>query len=64
MQPFGRLQLGADFYWVYQLSSWRDEVYTVARVRPEEVRPVMAVIGGGCPKDAPPAPRGRRGGGG
>jgi len=22
-------------------------------VRPDEVRPVMAVAGGGCPKDAP-----------
>jgi len=61
MLPFGRLLIDREPYWVYQVSSWRDEIYGVSRVRPEEVRPVMAVAGGGCPKDAPvPAPgRGR-----
>jgi hypothetical protein len=50
MLPFGRLAVGGDSYWVYQTSSWRDEFYSVARVRPEEVRPVVAVVGGSCPK--------------
>lgn len=53
MQPFGRLTVDKDVYWVYQISSWRDEVYSVARVRPEDVVPVVAVAGGGCPKDSP-----------
>jgi len=63
MQPFGRILVeqgggrgraaGPDVYWVYQVSSWRDEFYTVARVSPEGVRPVLAVAGGGCPKDSP-----------
>lgn len=52
MQPLGHLSIDGDNYWVYQMSSWRDEIYTVARVRPEEVRPVLNVFGGGCPKDA------------
>jgi hypothetical protein len=51
MLPFGRLALENDVYWVYQISSWRDEVYSVSRVRPDGVRPVIAVAGGGCPKD-------------
>lgn len=63
LQPFGRILVeqrggrgraaGPDVYWVYQVSSWRDEFYTVARVSPEGVRPVLAVAGGGCPKDSP-----------
>jgi hypothetical protein len=67
MQPFGRLLIDREPYWVYQISSWRDELYGVSRVRPTEVRAVMAVAGGGCPKDAPVPGRGRgrgRGGGG
>lgn len=52
MQPLGRLLLENDVYWVYQMSSWRDELYSVARVRPDGVRPVVAVAGGSCPKDA------------
>jgi len=52
MQPLGRLLLENDVYWVYQMSSWRDESYSVARIRPDGVRPVVAVAGGGCPKDA------------
>src|SRR6266568_5614452 len=48
MLPFGQLLVGGESYWVYQLSSWRDEFYSVARVRPEDVRPVVAVAGGGC----------------
>jgi hypothetical protein len=51
MLPFGRLTIDNDIYWVYQVSSWRDEVYSVARVRPEAVVPVVAVAGGGCPKE-------------
>lgn len=63
VQPFGRILVeqgggrgraaGPDVYWVYQVSSWRDEFYTVARVSPEGVRPVLAVAGGGCPKEPP-----------
>lgn len=62
MLPFGKLLIDREPYWVYQVSSWRDEIYGVSRVRPEDVRPVMAVSGGGCPKDAPRG-RGGRGGG-
>jgi len=52
MQPFGQISVDGEHYWVYQMSSWRDEIYTVARMRPDEVRPVINVFGGGCPKDA------------
>jgi hypothetical protein len=52
MQPLGQLTVDGESYWVYQMSSWRDEIYTVAHMRPEEVRPVLNVFGGGCPKDA------------
>jgi hypothetical protein len=57
IHPFGRIVVNrggrgaADVYWVYQVSSWRDEFYNVARVTPEGVRPVLAVAGGGCPKE-------------
>jgi len=51
MLPFGRLTVDNEIYWVYQTSSWRNEMYNVARVRPDGVRPVVAVAGGGCPKD-------------
>jgi hypothetical protein len=50
MQPFGQLTLDGEAFWVFQLSSWRDEVYTVARMRPDEVRPVVVVEGGNCPR--------------
>ena len=50
MQPFGRLLIDHEPYWVYQVSSWRDELYGVSRIRPDGVRPVLAVAGGGCPK--------------
>lgn len=63
MLPFGRLLIDAEPYWVYQISSWRDEIYGVSRSRPEEVRPVLAVAGGGCPKNAPAPGRGRGRGG-
>jgi len=63
MLPFGRLMIDREPYWVYQLSSWRDEIYGVSRVKPEEVRPVLAVAGGGCPKEAPVPGRGRGRGG-
>ena len=51
MQPFGRLQIEKDTYWVYQLSSWRDEMYGVSRVAPDAVRTVVAMPGGSCPKE-------------
>jgi hypothetical protein len=60
MQPFGRVRIErgsgrgrgpADTYWIYQTSSWRDEFYSVARVSAEDVRPVLVVAGGGCPKE-------------
>jgi hypothetical protein len=52
MQPFGRLHLDNDAYWVYQVSSWRDEFYAVSRIRPEGVKAMVAIAGGGCPKYA------------
>jgi hypothetical protein len=59
IQPFGRIRIergsgraaGGDVFWIYQSSSWRDEFYSVARVAPEGVRPVLVVAGGGCPKE-------------
>jgi hypothetical protein len=48
MLPFGRLHLNDETYWVYQTSSWRDELYTVTRIEPKEVRPVVVVSGGLC----------------
>ncbi len=51
MLPFGRVALENEVYWVYQISSWRDEFYSVSRTRPDGVHPVVAVAGGGCPKD-------------
>jgi hypothetical protein len=48
MLPFGRMIVHDEVYWIYQTSSWRDELYTVARVTPREVRPVVAVSGGFC----------------
>lgn len=65
MQPLARLIIDREPYWVYQVSSWRDELYGVSKITPTEVRPVIAVAGGGCPKDAPVPGRGRgRGRGG
>src|SRR5260221_8889035 len=52
MLPFGRLTIDNEAYWVYQMSSWRDELYSVTRIRPDGARPVVAVAGGGCPKDS------------
>ena len=48
MAPLGRLRLDDEVYWVYQLSSWRDEMYVISRVRPDEVKPIVAVTGGMC----------------
>ena len=48
IQPFGRLVLRDEVYWVAQMSSWRDEVYTVSRVRPDGVEPVLIAEGGAC----------------
>jgi hypothetical protein len=50
MQPLGEITVGGDVYWVFQMSSWRDEAYTVARMRPDEVKPVVVVGGGDCPR--------------
>lgn len=50
MQPLGRLHLDNEAYWVYQVSSWRDEFYGVSRIRPEGVKPMVAIAGGGCPE--------------
>lgn len=61
MLPFGRVIVDREPYWVYQVSSWRDELYGVSRVRPDAVKPVVVVAGGGCPKDAPLPRRGRGG---
>jgi hypothetical protein len=60
MLPFGRIHAAGasgrggsngESFWVYQLSSWRDEFYSVARVAPDGVKPVVVVSGGGCPKE-------------
>ena len=51
IQPFGRLRIDKDVYWVYQLSSWRDEMYGISRVATDAVRTVVAMPGGGCPKE-------------
>jgi hypothetical protein len=50
LQPLGRLVLRDDVYWVTQMSSWRDEVYTVSRIRPDGVQPVVVAEGGNCPR--------------
>jgi hypothetical protein len=50
MQPLGEITVDDDIYWVFQMSSWRDEAYTVTRVRPDEVKPVVIVGGGDCPR--------------
>jgi len=59
MLPFGRLMIDREPYWVYQISSWRDELYGVSRAKPDSMRPVLAVAGGGCPKEALEPRRGR-----
>ncbi len=46
--PFGRLELAGDSYWIYQLSSWRDEYYSVVRTRPGETKQVAGYSGGYC----------------
>jgi hypothetical protein len=50
MQPLGEITVDGDVYWVFQMSSWRDEAYTVARMRSNEVKPVVIVGGGDCPR--------------
>lgn len=51
MLPFGRLLVDNETYWVFQISSWRNEVYTVARTRADGVKPIVVVSGGACAKD-------------
>jgi hypothetical protein len=48
LMPFGRLEVGGDSYWVYQLSSWRDEYYSVVRTRPGDTHQVAGYSGGFC----------------
>ncbi len=50
MLPLGRMALGREVYWVYQMSSWRDESYCVTRMRPNDITPVVVVSGGLCPQ--------------
>jgi hypothetical protein len=50
MEPFGRLHLENEVYWVYQTSSWTDELYTISRMRPKDTKPVVVVEGGYCTK--------------
>jgi hypothetical protein len=50
MLPFGTMALGDEVYWVYQMSSWRDESYCVTRIRPRDITPVVVVSGGMCPQ--------------
>ena len=47
MLPFGRIRPRKDSYWVFQLSGWESESYEVVAVRPEKVRYVLEVFGGG-----------------
>jgi hypothetical protein len=50
MFPLGAVHVDGDAFWIYQLSSWRDEIYDVTRVRPDGIKPEVAVAGGGnCP---------------
>ena len=63
LQPFGRVRLDTDgggragrgpspqVFWIYQLSSWRDEFYSVVSVTPAGMKPVVVVPGGECPKE-------------
>jgi hypothetical protein len=48
MLPFGRLRLDDDVYWVFQTSSWLDELYTISHDGPKDIKPVVAVSGGFC----------------
>jgi len=52
-QPFGRIVMpgSKNVYWIYQLSSWRDEFYNVASVTPDGIKPLVVVAGGGCAKE-------------
>jgi hypothetical protein len=46
IQPFGRIVVEDEVYWVYQVSSWSDEAYAVARVRPADVDAMVVAVGG------------------
>jgi hypothetical protein len=48
VQPFGRLHLKGDTFWVLGFSSWRDEAYVVMRLRPDGGRVMVSVSGGAC----------------
>jgi hypothetical protein len=51
MLPFGRLEVRGEHYWVYQMSSWRDEVYEVALVKPAQVTTAVSYNGGFCARE-------------
>jgi hypothetical protein len=53
MLPFGRLKSGGDWFWIYQLSGWDAEWYTVTRVDAVRPKTVAEFYGGGsqgCPR--------------
>lgn len=49
MQPLGWVQPDGHVYWLYQLSSWRDEAYAVTRVAADEIEDEVLYSGGWCP---------------
>jgi hypothetical protein len=51
MAPLGRVVLDDEIYWVYQLASWRDEMYAITRIRPDEVKPIVAMSAGMCARE-------------
>jgi hypothetical protein len=50
--PLGGCWWTSQAYWVYQISSWRDELYSVSSPADGVSPRVVAIAGGGCPKDA------------
>lgn len=46
MLPFGRLRVRNDLYWVFQMSGWDEEWYTVARVRRNRVNYPVEYLAG------------------
>jgi hypothetical protein len=49
MQPLVWVQPDRDVYWIYQLSSWRDEAYAVTRVAADKIEEEVLYSGGWCP---------------
>jgi hypothetical protein len=48
MLPFGEVVADGEAYWIYQMSSWTDELYSVTRVRPDGIKPTVVIEGGFC----------------